>query len=120
MTAAQSSGSRSGAIERARAYVESGTFERDLARRVAHKTESQKLPDTLPELQRYLEEEMVPAFQRMGFATHIYANPRGRARGRCCSPRASRMRRCRRCSATAMAMSSAGWRTSGPRARDRG
>ena len=46
MTAAQSQGSRSGAIERARAYVESGAFERDLARRVAYKTESQKLPDT--------------------------------------------------------------------------
>jgi acetylornithine deacetylase/succinyl-diaminopimelate desuccinylase-like protein len=76
MTAAQAKASRNGAIERARAYVESGTFERDLARRVAHKTESQKLPDTLPELRRYLEEEMVPAFQRMGFATHIYANPR--------------------------------------------
>jgi acetylornithine deacetylase/succinyl-diaminopimelate desuccinylase-like protein len=56
--------------------VESGAFERDLARRVAHKTESQKLPQTLPELHRYLEEEMVPAFQRMGFATHIYDNPR--------------------------------------------
>ena len=76
MTAAKSPASRSGALDRARAYVESGTFERDLARRVAHRTESQKLPDTLPELHRYLEEEMVPAFQRMGFATHIYANPR--------------------------------------------
>src|SRR4030095_8200679 len=73
---AQSKANRNGAIERARAYVENGTFERDLARRVAHKTESQKLPDTLPELRRYLEEGMVPAFQRMGFATHIYANLR--------------------------------------------
>jgi len=75
MTAAPTKASRSGAIERARAYVESGTFERDLARRVAHKTESQKLPDTLPALQRYLDEEMVPAFKRMGFDIHIYANP---------------------------------------------
>jgi acetylornithine deacetylase/succinyl-diaminopimelate desuccinylase-like protein len=75
MTAAKSQGSRSGAIERARSYVESGAFERDLARRVAHRTESQKLPQTLPELHRYLDEEMVPAFQRMGFTTHIYNNP---------------------------------------------
>ena len=75
MTAAKSQGSRSGAIERARTYVESGGFERDLARRVAHKTESQKLPQTLPELRRYLDEEMVPAFRRMGFATRIYDNP---------------------------------------------
>ena len=66
MTAAQSQGSRSGAIARARAYVESGAFERDLARRVAHKTESQKLPASLPELHRYLDEEMVPAFAAHG------------------------------------------------------
>jgi acetylornithine deacetylase/succinyl-diaminopimelate desuccinylase-like protein len=75
MTAAKSSARRSRAIERARSYVESGAFERDLARRVAHRTESQKLPQTLPELHRYLDEEMVPAFQRMGFTTHIYDNP---------------------------------------------
>src|SRR5262249_26598753 len=75
MPAATSQGSRSGAIGRARAYVESGAFERDLARRVAHKTESQKLPQTLPELHRYLDEEMVPAFRSMGFKTHVYDNP---------------------------------------------
>src|SRR6476620_10758386 len=39
---------RAGAMARARAYVESGAFEADLARRVAFKTESQKLPDSLP------------------------------------------------------------------------
>src|SRR5262249_60892796 len=50
-------------------------FEIDLARRVACKTESQKLPDSLPELRRYLDEEMAPAFARLGFATQIYANP---------------------------------------------
>ncbi len=69
------SATRSGAIERARAYVENGQFEIDLARRVAFRTESQKLPASLPELRRYLDEEMAPAFERLGFATHIYDNP---------------------------------------------
>jgi acetylornithine deacetylase/succinyl-diaminopimelate desuccinylase-like protein len=68
-------GTRAGAIARARAYVEGGAFEADLARRVAYRTESQKLPASLPELRRYLEEEMAPAFGRLGFATRIYDNP---------------------------------------------
>jgi acetylornithine deacetylase/succinyl-diaminopimelate desuccinylase-like protein len=67
---------RAGAIARARAYIESGAFEADLARRVAVRTESQKLPASLPELQRYLDEEMAPAFARLGFTTRIYPNPR--------------------------------------------
>src|SRR5262245_29758588 len=66
---------RAGAVGRARTYVESGAFETELARRVAFKTESQKLPATLPELRRYLDEEMTPAFTRMGFTTRIYDNP---------------------------------------------
>jgi acetylornithine deacetylase/succinyl-diaminopimelate desuccinylase-like protein len=69
------SATRGGAIERARAYVESGRFETDLARRVAFRTESQKLPASLPELHRYLEEEMAPAFARLGFTTRVYDNP---------------------------------------------
>ena len=66
---------RAGAISRARAYVEDGTFEAELARRVAFKTESQKLPASLSELHRYLSEDMVPAFARLGFTTRIYDNP---------------------------------------------
>jgi acetylornithine deacetylase/succinyl-diaminopimelate desuccinylase-like protein len=66
---------RGGAIERARAYVESGRFETDLARRVAIRTESQKLPASLPELHRYLDEEMAPALARLGFTTRVYDNP---------------------------------------------
>src|SRR5262245_34009885 len=66
---------RAGAVGRARTYVESGAFETELARRVAFKTESQKLPATLPELRRYLDEEMTPAFARLGFTTRIYDNP---------------------------------------------
>ena len=75
MTEAKSKGTRAGAIARARSYVESGAFEADLARRVAFKTESQLLPASLPELRRYLDEEMAPAFQRLGFTTRIYDNP---------------------------------------------
>jgi acetylornithine deacetylase/succinyl-diaminopimelate desuccinylase-like protein len=69
------SGTRAGAIARARGYVESGAFETDLARRVAIRTESQLLPASLPELQRYLEAEMAPAFAKAGFTTRIYSNP---------------------------------------------
>src|SRR5262249_26584397 len=39
------------------------------------RSESQLLPASLPELQRYLEEEMVPAFARLGCRSTIYANP---------------------------------------------
>ncbi len=70
-----SKATRAGAVARARAYVEDGTFEAELARRVAFKTESQKLPASLPELQRYLDEDMTPAFARLGFTTRIYDNP---------------------------------------------
>jgi acetylornithine deacetylase/succinyl-diaminopimelate desuccinylase-like protein len=68
-------GTRSGAIARARQYVEGGGFEADVARRVAFRTESQKLPASLPELRRYLDEEMAPAFARLGFSTRIFDNP---------------------------------------------
>lgn len=69
------SGSREGAIARARHYIESGAFEADLARRVAYRTESQLLPESLPHLLAYLKEEMEPAFNRMGFSCRIYPNP---------------------------------------------
>jgi acetylornithine deacetylase/succinyl-diaminopimelate desuccinylase-like protein len=68
-------GTRGGAVERARSYVESGRFETDLARRVTFRTESQKLPASLPDLHRYLDEEIAPAFARLGFSTRVYDNP---------------------------------------------
>ena len=61
------SGSRAGAIARAVAYFDKGEFEAELARRVAVRSESQALPDSLPECDRYLDEEMKPAFEAMGF-----------------------------------------------------
>lgn len=59
----------------ARAYVDDGSFEAELARRVAHRTESQLLPESLPALRRYLDDELVPSFRSMGFETAIIENP---------------------------------------------
>ena len=75
MPDSKSAGTRAGAVARARDYVEGGAFETELARRVAFRTESQKLPDSLGELRRYLDEEMAPAFARLGFSTHVFDNP---------------------------------------------
>ena len=56
-------------------YVDSGEFERELGARVAHRTESQLLPGSLPALRGYLDDELVPAFRDIGFATTIIENP---------------------------------------------
>ncbi|HUF85961.1 MAG TPA: M20 family metallopeptidase [Thermohalobaculum sp.] len=65
---------RDDAVARAIDYFESGTFEADLARRVAIPSESQT-SEGLPHCRRYLDEEMVPAFEAMGFKTRIFENP---------------------------------------------
>jgi acetylornithine deacetylase/succinyl-diaminopimelate desuccinylase-like protein len=75
MTDSRAKGTRAGAVARARDYVDGGAFEAELARRVAFRTESQLLPTSLPELRRYLADEMAPAFQRQGFTTRVYDNP---------------------------------------------
>lgn len=69
-----SEASRSGAISRVCAYFDDGTFEKELAHRVAFRTESQR-PEGLSELHRYIDEEMIPAFESMGFKTRVYENP---------------------------------------------
>jgi acetylornithine deacetylase/succinyl-diaminopimelate desuccinylase-like protein len=66
--------SRNGAIDRARSYIDGGKFEEDLARRVAMPTESQT-PEGLPYLTQYLEDEMIPAFEAMGFTCQVFPNP---------------------------------------------
>ena len=66
---------RDAAIAAARSYLTSGAFEEDLARRVAVPTESQT-PEGLPHTRRYLEDEMMPAFEAMGFTGTIFENPR--------------------------------------------
>jgi len=71
---ATGSAGRDSAIVRAFDYIDGGEFEGELARRVAFKTESQK-SDSLPELRRYLNEEMIPAFKDMGFDCTIHDNP---------------------------------------------
>src|SRR5688572_28023336 len=68
-------GSRAGAVTRAERYFDSGEFEAELARRVAIKSESQKFPESVPECHRYLDEEMKPAFEAMGFTCRKYDNP---------------------------------------------
>ena len=65
---------RQATISATAAYLTSGSFEEDLARRVAIPTESQ-IPDGLPHTRRYLELEMIPAFEAMGFTWTIYENP---------------------------------------------
>jgi acetylornithine deacetylase/succinyl-diaminopimelate desuccinylase-like protein len=66
---------RESAIRLVREYVDSGEFERELGARVAHRTESQLLPDSLPAMRRYLDDELIPAFLAIGFETTIIENP---------------------------------------------
>ena len=68
-------GSRQGAIKRAEAYVDGGHFETDLARRVAIRTESQALPGSHAELERYVSAEMIPSFEKLGFNCRVFKNP---------------------------------------------
>jgi acetylornithine deacetylase/succinyl-diaminopimelate desuccinylase-like protein len=65
---------RDGAIARAALHYDDGGFLADLARRVAIHTESQ-VPESFPELGRYLSEEIGPALAAMGYETAIHDNP---------------------------------------------
>jgi len=58
----------------ATSFLRSGAFEDTLGRRVAIPTESQ-IPEGLPHMRRYLEDEMKPAFAAMGFEIRIFENP---------------------------------------------
>lgn len=66
--------SREAAIARAVEHFDSGAFKADLARRVAMPTESQN-PERAPELLRYLEAEMRPALEGLGFTCAILHEP---------------------------------------------
>ena len=68
--------SREAALAAAESWISDGGFFDELARRVAVRTESQK-PESLPELHRYLDTEMQPAFEAMGFTCTKYENPLG-------------------------------------------
>jgi acetylornithine deacetylase/succinyl-diaminopimelate desuccinylase-like protein len=71
--------SREAAIGRAVAHFDSGAFKQDLARRILLPTESQN-PDRAADLLRYLEEEMRPELERLGFSCRILEEPT-KARG---------------------------------------
>ena len=65
--------SKSSAIERGFDYVDKGIFEDELRASVAFHTESQR-PESVPELERYIDELMIPAFTAMGFECTVYPN----------------------------------------------
>jgi len=65
---------REAAIASAEAYITNGQFMDELAARVAVRTESQK-PESLPELHKYLDTLMRPAFEAMGFTCEKIENP---------------------------------------------
>src|SRR5262249_39244475 len=67
---------RDRAIAAAEAYFDDGGFSEDLARRVAIPSESQ-VPERASMLARYLDGEIAPSLQRLGFATETVANPAG-------------------------------------------
>ncbi|OOG53435.1 M20 family metallopeptidase [Polaromonas sp. C04] len=69
---------RTQAIAQARQQFDSGAFRQTLARRIAIPTESQN-PQRGAVLAEYLESEMRPAFEAMGFACQTLTHPRARA-----------------------------------------
>jgi len=65
---------RTAALARAADHFDSGDFFRTLVRRVAYPTES-AVPARADVLRAYLDEEMVPAVERLGFTTQVVENP---------------------------------------------
>ena len=65
---------RESAISRATRHFDEGAFMADLARRIRFRTESQ-VPESHPHLAEYLELELRPAFERIGFKVEIIDNP---------------------------------------------
>ena len=65
---------RAAALARARAHFDDGQLARDLARRVAIRTESQD-PASAPALHAYLADEMVPTLAALGFESALHPNP---------------------------------------------
>src|ERR1043166_1211916 len=65
---------REAAISRITRHFDEGEFIATLARRVAIPTESQE-PHGMPHLDRYLREEIGPAFAAMGYQVEIFDNP---------------------------------------------
>lgn len=66
--------SREDAITAIESYFDNGGFKTDLSRRVAYRTES-PIAERRDELYRYLNEEMIPYLDAMGFDCTVYDNP---------------------------------------------
>jgi len=66
--------SRDGTIKRVVEYFDRGQYLKDLERRVAIPTESQN-PARGAELRQYLDREMQPSFEALGFSCRILDNP---------------------------------------------
>ncbi|MEJ8474429.1 M20 family metallopeptidase [Roseibium algae] len=62
------------AIEFASSYFDKGDFQSELAALIAFETESQN-PDQIAELQRYLDEAMMPRLASAGYTCEIFPNP---------------------------------------------
>lgn len=69
---------RDAAIAHARNSFDSGEFRALIARRVAVPTESQN-PERGPVLRQYLEQEIGPAFDAMGFKCRVLEHPQAKA-----------------------------------------
>jgi acetylornithine deacetylase/succinyl-diaminopimelate desuccinylase-like protein len=68
---------RDAAIARAADYFDTGGFKADLARRVAIPTESQN-PERAADLARYVETEMKPALEALGFDCRVLRHAKAR------------------------------------------
>src|SRR5215831_13741995 len=68
---------RAAAIAHAENYFDSGTFKADLTRRVAIPTESQN-PQRVAELRRYVEAEIKPALEALGFRCQVLTHQKAR------------------------------------------
>src|SRR3546814_6696038 len=66
---------RNQAVEKALACFDDGRYLEDLRRRVAIPTESQEAATRMPDLYRYLIEEIGPCFAAMGYEWRIFDNP---------------------------------------------
>jgi acetylornithine deacetylase/succinyl-diaminopimelate desuccinylase-like protein len=69
--------SRTAAIDNAAQYFDSGAFKAELARRVAIPTESQN-PARAADMTRYIDEEMTPAFEALGFTCRVLTHAKAR------------------------------------------
>lgn len=68
------SAARTHLLQTLAAYFDEGGFQEELARRIAHRTESDAGAPT-PALEAYLRDEIAPSLWKMGFGCEILPNP---------------------------------------------